>query len=108
LQKELDVEPFDNQGTLYNRVMFKSMEYFIEVLDLVMGGCVGIDQIGEGSYYKRGCPYDGLINAEWDSLYIKRFIRAMIYPPYSPAKFQQNNVLTFSDYLNLKRKIEKE
>lgn len=105
IQKKVKIEDFDNQGTLYNRVMFKAMEYFEEALRLVLKKFEGIDQSGESSHFKRGCPHDGIINPKWDDMYVERFIRAMIYPPYSNAYFKDKEITTFKNYLELKQRL---
>jgi len=102
LQEKVRIESFDTQATLYKRAMFKAMEAFPTTLDKVIANYKGREQDGEVSYYKRGCPHDGIINPNWDEKYIKRFIRAMIYPPYPPAFFQGKEVYTYEDYLKLK------
>lgn len=103
IQEKVKIEDFDNQGTLYNKVMYKAMEYFKEALKLVMDNYPGTEQTGETSYYKRGCPHDGVINPEWDDQYIERFIRAMTYPPYKPAFFDNKEIKEFREYLKYKQ-----
>ena len=98
IQKKVPIYDFDTQETLYNRVMFKAMEDFLEAFNLVASSYKGMEQVGEPSLYKRGCPYDGIIDSSWDDAKIKRFIRAMIYPPYPCAKYQDKEILTFEDY----------
>jgi methionyl-tRNA formyltransferase len=91
-QESLPVEDWDTQETLYLKVMFESMKYFENVLDLVKQGCVGKIQEGESSYFPRGCPYDGQINPGWDKNFKERFIRAMTYPPYPVARLDNQDI----------------
>jgi methionyl-tRNA formyltransferase len=91
-QKSLIVEDWDTQETLYLKVMFESMQYFENVVNLVKHGFTGNSQEGESSYFPRGCPYDGQINPEWDTEFKERFIRAMIYPPYPVAKLDSQDI----------------
>ena len=107
LQKEIEIEDFDTQLTLYNRVMFESMDSFLEVVDLVLKGCKGISQKGEAVYYKRGCPLDGIIVDSMDDLLKERFIRAMCYPPYPAAHYNGNEVKTFLEYKDLYEERQK-
>lgn len=51
IQKKIKIENFDTQLTLYNRVMFESMDYFMEALQLVVDGYAGEKQQGEGYKY---------------------------------------------------------
>lgn len=96
-QAKEKIYEFDTQATLYNRIMFKGMDAFNEVLRLVSKGYEGIPQVGESSFYYRGCPYDGEINPSWDLSKKKRFIRAMINPPYPPSKYKGNEIYKIDD-----------
>lgn len=104
LQKNITIEDFDNQGTLYNRCMFKAMESFNEVLLDVINGVKGEEQVGPGSYYSRGCPHDGIIDKNWKDPYAKRFIRAMIYPPFANAQFLNTEITSFKEFKELKQR----
>lgn len=98
LQKAVKIEDFDTQLTLYNRVMFMSMEYFLKALELVEQGYKGKEQKGVASQYKRGCPMNGVIMDAMDDEMKERFIRAMCYPPYPPASYHGQEVRTFCEF----------
>lgn len=98
-QKRLKVEDWDTQLSLYNRAMFYAMEDFLAVINMVAKGESGTSQVGDPTYYPRGCPHDGEINEAWSLEYIERFIRAMYYPPYKPATFKGKEIYTLDDYL---------
>ena len=85
-QKEIDIEDYDLQVTLYYRVMFISLMYLENVLKKVKNKYKGKKQIGKGTYYSRGAPFDGKINKNWSIKKINTFIRAMIFPPRPLAK----------------------
>ena len=97
IQKPIRIEDFDTQLTLYNRVMFESMNYFLEAVHLVQGGYEGKVQEGATSYYKRGCPMEGKITDEMDEQMKERFIRAMCYPPYPAAKYHGQEITTLRE-----------
>ena len=97
LQLKEKIYDFDTQETLYNRIMFKGLDYFNKVLGLVIDGYEGIPQFGEISSFKRGCPYGGKINPNWDLSKKQRFIRAMTNPPYKPAKYKDKTIYTIND-----------
>lgn len=101
IQGKIAIEEWDDQSTLYQRVMFGAMSYFPEVLDRVVAGQNGVPQQGEATYHKRGCPHNGVIDSGWEPDYIRRFIRAMSNPPYPPATFQGNYVYCYDDYLRI-------
>ncbi len=106
VQKSVKLEAFDTQETLYIRTMEIALRDFYTAIDLVFSGYSGIPQSGERTYFKRGCPLKGQIDPEWDDTTVKRFIRAMTYPPYDPAYFNGNKVYTFEQYQELREKIE--
>lgn len=97
LQKEIRIEDFDTQLTLYNRVMFESMNFFLEALSLVMLGYAGKVQEGVATKYARGCPMEGKIIDSMDEEMKERFVRAMCYPPYPAAKYNDHEIRTYSD-----------
>jgi len=94
LQKEVAVEDFDIQVTLYHRVMFEALKDLKDVLNLVDSGFAGIPQdiTAAADYFKRGCPHNGIVNETWDDQTSDNFIRAMIYPPLPPATFNGKEV----------------
>ena len=100
-QMAVRLERWDTQQTLYLRVMFEGMNYFQKAFDMVAAGEKGTPQVGTGSYFPRGCPYGGEICSGWDQEKIERFIRAMNYPPYSPARLGGQEVHSFVEYLRL-------
>jgi len=108
LQRKVAIERWDTQLSLYNKVMFESMKYFHEVVELVANGHEGMKQEGESSYYPRGCPFGGVINPEWDAAFIKRFIRAMHHPPLPPATFSGREIHSFDDYLKARAELADE
>ena len=102
LQKKLKIEEWDTQQSLYMRIMFEGMIYFLEVIQMVLDNEKGIPQTGEATYFQRGCPFGGEINPEWDILATERFIRAMNFPPYPPAHFNNQNIYTIDQFINFK------
>lgn len=105
MQKSVRIEDFDTQLTLYNRVMFEGMEYFLEAFSLVAKGYEGKKQEGDAVYYKRGCPFAGKIAAAMDSEMRERFVRAMCYPPYPAAKYDGKEVRTLKELMNARGEV---
>jgi methionyl-tRNA formyltransferase len=68
---------------------------------MVATGAKGVPQTGEASHYPRECPYGGEIDQAWKLEEIERFIRAMNYPPYPPARFDGKTVHSIDEYLLL-------
>lgn len=103
LQKEIAIEEFDTQLSLYYRVMFEALTHFNDVFSQVWNGVPGRPQAGirDEDYYKRGCPHDGAIDESWDDAAKERFIRAMIYPPLPPATTGGQQVFSFQHYKTL-------
>ena len=101
LQQPIKIEQWDTQQTLYLRTIFESMKYFQKAFNIVVDGIAGKPQTGESSYYRRGCPHDGEIDPSWRIEYIARFIRALNFPPYPPAKFNGTEIYTIDEYIQL-------
>lgn len=107
LQKDIKLEEFDTQQSIYYRAMFESMKYYLEAFDYVLNGKEGISQKTENTlYYGRGCPYNGLIDEKWSIDKIERFIRAMNNPPLPYARFKNKEVKTLSEFKELLIKEE--
>jgi len=106
IQREVPIERFDTQATLYQRVMTRAMDDFETALELVAEGARGTPQVGEGSYYGRGCPHGGQIDPTWEPERIERFIRAMIHPPYPLARLGDQEVSSYEAYLDLRGAAE--
>lgn len=102
LQRNIDIHPFDTQGTLFQRVLFRAMEDFQLAFELVLNGETGREQVGDASHYPRGCPYNGTIDPKWSDDVIELFIRAMVHPPYPPANYQGEPVYTMEDFRRLR------
>ena len=104
LQIKYPISRFDTQETLF----MKAADLFIKnwnfAFEMVKSNVSGIPQGPGGSYHKRGCPYDGQIDPKWPLDKIERFIRAMIYPPYPPAKYKDKEIYSINDYLKLRKK----
>lgn len=100
LQKSLQIFDWDTQATLYYRVMFEALNELIIVVQAVLKGEVGRPQQGVVSYYRRGSPLKGEIQLDWPIDKVQRFIRAMTFPPYPPAKLNGREILSLEDYIN--------
>ena len=103
IQKPVKIEEFDTQLTLYNRIMVLAMEDFEKAFNMVCSGFAGTKQVGNETYYSRGCPFNGLISENMDDDTVERFIRAMIYPPYPVAKYKGISISSFEDYKQIKK-----
>lgn len=105
IQKRIKIEDFDTQLTLYNRVMFEAMRYFKAAVEFVMAEKEGKKQEGNGTVYRRECPYNGIIKEDMDESQRERFIRAMCYPPYPAALYQGKEIKTYKEYLEKKASL---
>ncbi len=106
LQAPFKIEINDTQKTIYEKAMDLGVKRFQEALTLVIDGYEGLPQEGEPSFFRRGCPHEGMIDPNWDDEKIERFIRAMTYPPLPPAKvkLKDSSVIEVNDF-NEYRKI---
>ena len=82
------------------KVMLEAFNHFEYVLKMIEQGYEGTPQIGEGKYFKRGAPYDGIISLKWSEEKIERFIRAMTHPPYPFATYNGIEVKSISELKN--------
>ena len=101
LQRSLPTFSYETQLHLYNRVMFSALDSFKEAFAILAEGGLGNEQDGTPSYYKRGAPHDGKIDPQWSEAKIKRFIKAMTYPPLPYATLNGKEVKSYADYLRL-------
>ncbi|MCF6457546.1 formyltransferase family protein [Pseudoalteromonas sp. MMG024] len=85
-QESIKIEDSDTSFSLFHKQILQALQKLPLVLQMVLGGDKGYAQEGEGSYFNRDLPYDGKINREWSESKIDRFIRAMFFPPFAPAK----------------------
>ena len=94
-QKSCKISTKDTAQSLYSKINFMFFKYFLRVFDdYINGFLLPTDQLKViGSYYPRKLPYDGIVDTSWDNMMVDRFIRAMFYPPFTPA-------------VNFKEKIE--
>lgn len=97
IQNPVKIEDFDTQLTLYNRIMFESMNHFLDAVHLVQEGYAGEEQKGTATKYKRGCPLGGQLTNEMDEDMQERFVRAMCYPPYPAAQYNDEEIKTYCD-----------
>jgi len=100
LQISIQISKDETQESLYNKCMDKVRDIMDKVRDmwpaalsLVQNGFVGICQEGISSYHKRGVPYDGKIDPNWNEDKVCRFIRAMYFPPL-PGPTLNGKVIT--------------
>lgn len=101
IQKKIIIEDFDTGSSLYFKVMFYAMEYFNKAFSLVNNGYLGVRQSDlDASYYRRGAPFNGQIDINWDHNKKDRFIRAMNYQPLPPAKIGEKEIRTLKDLKN--------
>jgi methionyl-tRNA formyltransferase len=86
LQQRMAIDPQDTAFSLFHRQIVAAMPRLGEVVRMVASGEPGEPQEGEGSYYPRSVPHGGLIDLAWDDDKVERFIRAMYFPPFEPAR----------------------
>lgn len=101
VQRKVKIEDYDTQVTLYHRMMFEAAKEFMTVLNLVLSDYQGIPQDSAlaTEYYKRGAPFNGVLDPAWDDERKDRFIRAMIYPPLRPATLDGRSIWRPADLL---------
>lgn len=86
LQHFFDISPIDTAFSLN----IKLRNHAINQLDTILSdpGQCGTPPATIGCYYSKKVPFDGLINDNWNTDQIEKFIKAMYYPPHQPAKIK--------------------
>lgn len=103
LQQEVTLEEFDTGQSIYFKVMFEALKCFNSVLEKVDSGFQGEKQPVGGEYFKRGAPHNCTIDPKWSNEKIERFIRAMIFPPMTPAQYLDRPIRNIDDYFELNK-----
>lgn len=89
LQKKVKIAKNDTAYSLYHKLISIFVDNFPKALKKLLDGYVGIDQIGDISYYKRELPFGGCLVANQTTYKdAERFVRAMYFPPFKGAFFQ--------------------
>jgi len=101
LQEELPIYSYDNQLSLYQRAMVRSLDKFNQAFQLLINGYDGTPQSGEASYFARGATNNGEINKDWGHKKIKNFIRAMINPPLPYAVYKEKEIKSYEDFIKI-------
>lgn len=88
MQRQVDIDWLDTSFSLYAKIksaMVQDMEThfgFVRNPSAVKYN----QQPHEGEYFGRELPYRGFINVNWPIEKVDKFIRAMIFPLFEPAK----------------------
>lgn len=108
LQAAIPITDLETQKSLYEKCMKKGAEFWPAAFELVKMGLKGVRQDEYGtSYNTRSAPNSGQIDDNWPSDKIERFIRAMIYPPYPPARYKGSDIYSIEDFKKLTKKKNK-
>jgi len=106
LQATTQIGPDDTQKTVFDNCMRVGAAFWPAAFELVNAGFPGVlQEDGETCYHKRGVPYNGEIDDTWDCEKIKRFIKAMTYPPYPYATYKGQEIKTFDEFLAIYKEI---
>jgi methionyl-tRNA formyltransferase len=93
LQERIPIRPDDTAFSLFHRQIVRAMARLETVIDQVVKGDCGQVQPEGGSYFPRALPHQGLIDTNWSSERIERFIRAMYFPPLDPASVMKDRAI---------------
>lgn len=86
--KKVSITPEDTGRILYEKTMRAAVELFGELLPQIAAGTLQRQKqdLTGRKYYSRKLPWGGMIDWQKSAEEIHRFIRAMNFPPYPPAK----------------------
>lgn len=85
LQKKHKIQKNDTSYSLYHKLITLSIQNLDELMNLINNNYYGYQQKGNGKYYKRKLPYNGIINNSWNNEKKKNFVRAIYFPPFKNA-----------------------
>ena len=106
-QRKIMIDLTDTSYSLYAKIKSKIIEDIPIHMEILSDKTKAskTSQIRTGDYYPRQLPHEGYINKDWEMDHIDRFIRAMIYPPHSPAKIKLENkefeIYNIKQYIDL-------
>ncbi|HHL2498635.1 TPA: formyltransferase family protein [Yersinia enterocolitica] len=107
-QEKIEVSEKETAFSLFNKQIYRAMANFETVVFKTIAGEKGTPQRLGGSYYKRELPYGGYINPKWPAKKIDCFIRAMLFPPFPPAKLLidgiEYDIFSYSEYIEISNK----
>lgn len=87
-QIQVNIREEETAFSLYHRLIEAGMGGLEFALQSMLNREEGIEQQGDISYHPRAIPFDGIINLEWDDIFIERYIRAMYFPPLPGPKIR--------------------
>lgn len=88
VQETLAIHPDETAFSLFHRQILAALPHLQTVIDKVIARDPGRPQHGEPSYFPRQVPFGGMIDPSWDEATVERYIRAMVFPPFEPAKLE--------------------
>jgi len=112
-QERFPILSVDTSASLYKRLLPVTADCARHVFQLFFdsqGLPPGHEQVGAVSYHFRKLPFQGIIQPEWTDEQVKRFIRAMHFPPFDGAAMLVNGdkffVDSLEDYCRIRREAE--
>jgi len=92
LQEKIPIQQEDSAFSLYHKLIGVFSQKFNKAFNLLIDNFEGTKQKGEISYYSRKLPFNGMLKfSEIDYQEAENFIRAMYFPPYQGALFENND-----------------
>lgn len=107
-REKIKIDPFDTAHKLFYLILQKGISRLKDVLSMAEKHS-GIKQPRIGKFYKNHLPFNGIINNNWDEEMINRFIRAIYFPPFKPAKLiYKSKVYCISNYNEYRNIVKKQ
>ncbi len=89
LRNIIKIEDDDDAYSLNHKIFQQGLSFLGDVLEKI--DSEGEVQEDKGNYYPNKVPLGGEIQIDWDHDFVKRFIKAMYFPPHRPATIKINN-----------------
>jgi len=91
LQKRFPIEENETGKSLYMKCSCAIKEEFKKLLNLILEDKT-LPRVTQdekiASYYKKEIPNDGFVDLSWEPDKIARYVRALYFPPFEPAKIR--------------------
>lgn len=104
-QNSWEINPSDTAFSLHSKFLNQAFQIYPSIISdyfetkYHLNDCIRLNS--KDKAHPRQLPHQGLIDNSWELAYKERFIRAMYYPPFAPAKCDGEPIY-FLDQLGIK------
>jgi methionyl-tRNA formyltransferase len=109
-QKKVSISVDETAWSLYNKLITEFVQEFDNFFTALREQRLKPKPMPNGGrFFRQGLPFDGMIDPSWNADQIKKFVRAMFFPPHSGPMIKIGGELhecdSYEKYLTLTNKI---